>query len=878
MPSPDRGHPSTEVAAIHTTVTAADPEITRRLRGVSKAAGASLAVLGVTVLLGWLLDVPLLKSLSPNLASMKANAALAFLAAGLSLVALGTADRSRRAGHVATALAGTVTVVGLLTLIEYALGWDLEIDELLFRDTRSVQTMDPGRMAPTTAACFSGVGIALLVVDSRWRRAAPVLSVAVMITAVTAALGYLYGVSSLYRVSAFNGMALHTALGLIVASVAIMLSRPERAPLVTSASAGGVVVRRMVPTAAVVMVVLGEIGIAGQHAGYYGTEFGLSLMVIGSVVVLSGAIWRVARPLERSDRERSQAIDALRLLNRELEDRIAERTAELVGSEERFRALTGTAVDAIVSADDAGNIVYANSAAEAMFGYSGAELNGRALTMLMPERFHDAQRGGLARYLATGEPHVIGTAVELAGQRRDGGEFPLQLSLSTWRTGERTFFTGILRDLTGAKRVEEARLVQEASLALVAEAARVVALAADLPAAVEAFGELVRSRVEFDRLSFNLRAQDTIFQVLAVWGPEGWRFPEGQRISVASESHWASYRAGRAAWSEDTAATDVEPVDRDLHARGIRSYVSVPILTTGEVRFLVNFTSTKPRAFSIESVHLFEALVRGTAGAFNTLVLLDQEREVADGLRHLDTLKSEFVGIVAHDLRAPMTVISGFASMLRDNWATLDDTQRGDFLDRIYVNTRRLSDLVGDVLEVARIESGLFDYNLRAFDLGEMVRRTVTEMLAAEPDRSCTLGVPDALPPAVGDEPRCWRVLTNLVSNALKFSPPGTPIEVTATATATGDEIEVAVHDHGPGIAPRDLGKLFQKFSRLPQQGDGNKPSGTGLGLYICKGIIDGQHGRMWVESAPGAGSTFFFTLPAAEADNEGRRTTHTSA
>jgi len=127
----------------------------------------------------------------------------------------------------------------------------------------------------------------------------------------------------------------------------------------------------------------------------------------------------------------------------------------LRGSEERFRALAVTANDAIISADSDGNIAYFNPGAERIFGYSAAEVSGKPLTMLMPERFQDAHRAGIARYLATGEARVVGKTVELAGKKKNGAEFPLELSLASWQRGSEVAFTAIIRDITQRKQTEE---------------------------------------------------------------------------------------------------------------------------------------------------------------------------------------------------------------------------------------------------------------------------------------------------------------------------------------------------------------------------------------------------------------------------------------
>ncbi len=133
-------------------------------------------------------------------------------------------------------------------------------------------------------------------------------------------------------------------------------------------------------------------------------------------------------------------------------------------SEERFRAVAETANDAIVSADPRGNITYFNRSAELIFGYSAAEVLGKPLTLLMPERFHDAHRRGLERFLSTGEPRVIGKKVEMAGRRKDGSEFPLELALARWRASGGIFFTGMICDITERKLAEEALALQAAEL------------------------------------------------------------------------------------------------------------------------------------------------------------------------------------------------------------------------------------------------------------------------------------------------------------------------------------------------------------------------------------------------------------------------------
>jgi PAS domain S-box-containing protein len=261
-------------------------------------------------------DIPTLKSVLPGLATMKANTALAFILAGASLWLLQTLSpasgrdgRGRgRTRRVAQVCAIIVVLLGLLTLSEYLFGWDLGIDQLLFKNS-GVGASPPVRMAPATAVNFVALGLALLLLDTRrGLLPAQLLTLIVTLISLIALSGYVYGVESLYAIPTYSTMAVHTALAFFVLSFGILFARPDRGlmAIVTSDSLGGVVLRRLLPIAVAVPVMLGWLRLMGERAGFYGTEFGLSLMVVSSVVTLAVLIWWTARSLHGTDLERRQ--------------------------------------------------------------------------------------------------------------------------------------------------------------------------------------------------------------------------------------------------------------------------------------------------------------------------------------------------------------------------------------------------------------------------------------------------------------------------------------------------------------------------------------------------------------------------------------------
>ena len=258
----------------------------------------------------------------------------------------------------------------------------------------------------------------------------------------------------------------------------------------------------------------------------------------------------------------------------------------------------------------------------------------------------------------------------------------------------------------------------------------------------------------------------------------------------------------------------------------------------------------------LDNISAFAALAEDRART------LELEREANERLRQVDQLKTEFVAMVAHDLRSPMSVISGFADTIHDRWDVLPDEQKLEFLRLISRNTRSLAEFVEDVLQVARMESGELHYEMQAFDARTVVQRIVMDMQVAHPELTLTVNTPETLPDVLGDVDRNWQILTNLVSNAMKFSEGSPRIEVELTTMLAEGKLAIAVRDNGVGISDEDLPRLFRRFSRVgPTR---RTVAGTGLGLYIVKSMVEAQGGSIWVDSEPGHGSTFTYTLPIA--------------
>lgn len=239
----------------------------------------------------------------------------------------------------------------------------------------------------------------------------------------------------------------------------------------------------------------------------------------------------------------------------------------------------------------------------------------------------------------------------------------------------------------------------------------------------------------------------------------------------------------------------------------------------------------------------------------------EQERALIERLRQFDRTKSEFISMLAHELKGPMTAISGFGQILEAQWEELDEERRTHILGIVNKEIGRLARLVDDLLDLSRMESGALRYEMGPVSIKDLVRTVLSVHTSLSRRHEITLDLPDALPPVQADGDRIRQVLMNLLTNALRHSPEGTVI--TVSARAVEDKwVQVSVADHGIGMKPEDLEHIFTKFVILDKPSW--VPKGTGLGLYITKGIVEAHGGRIWVESEVGAGSTFHFTLESA--------------
>jgi signal transduction histidine kinase len=237
-----------------------------------------------------------------------------------------------------------------------------------------------------------------------------------------------------------------------------------------------------------------------------------------------------------------------------------------------------------------------------------------------------------------------------------------------------------------------------------------------------------------------------------------------------------------------------------------------------------------------------------------------QENALAK-LTQLDALRRDFVATVSHELRTPLTGILGYLELVLNRWSVLDENRRRSMLQRAQSSATRLEHLVTDLLLFSSVERQELQLHLAAYPLTALVEQAVQEIRTSYRDQIVEIHPAPSHAVVRVDAQRAIQVVTNLLDNAVKYSAEGSPVHLRWTVHRK--EVRVAIRDHGPGIDVRDQPRLFTRFGTLGHQ---PRPGqvGTGIGLFICKQLLEAMGGRIWMTSRPGVGSTFFFTLPRA--------------
>ncbi len=507
--------------------------------------------------------------------------------------------------------------------------------------------------------------------------------------------------------------------------------------------------------------------------------------------------------------------------------------------EARFRTTVESAPIAMLMIDAAGVIVLVNTETEKLFGYARRELLGQHMEILVPQRSRARHPQMRAQFFAAPEVRRMGAGRDLFGLRKDGSEFPVEIGLNPIEMEEGLFVLSAIVDITARKRLE-ARFratVESAPTAMVM---------------VNHEGHIVLVNAEAEKMFGYLR-EELLGRSIEGLIPE--RFRSGHphmrtRFFAAPEARRMG--AGRDLFGLRKDGSEF-PVEIGLSP--VETEEGLFVLSA-----IVDITERKRLEAALRQAN--EALDQRVQERTAELALQTEKlKQTNDALEKSNLELQQFAYIASHDLQSPLRSISGFVQLLQFEYEGKLSEQADEWIARTVQSIQQMQRLINDVLSYSRVDARSRPFERIRFR--DVFDDTIVLLEASIRDAAAAVTC-DELPEVVGDRAQLVQLLQNIIGNALIYHGDKPP-RIHVSAQRQGNEWVFSVRDNGIGIDPKYYEQIFEIFRRLHNQ---QEYPGTGIGLAVCRRVIHRHGGRIWVESEPGHGSVFYFTMPEKEISN----------
>jgi PAS domain S-box-containing protein len=576
--------------------------------------------------------------------------------------------------------------------------------------------------------------------------------------------------------------------------------------------------------------------------------------------------------------EQNKAIEEQYKQLLEVKEELVQSQEQAQSNEKRVISIVQSNPDAIIVIDNKGSIETFSRAAEQMFGLPADKAVGRNVSVLMPKRIALEHDYYLERYDPDRTSTIVDNTREVTGLRRDGNEFPVELKVTRMEIGGETKFLGLIRDISERKLLESERDVQRKRTQLLDRASAVAAqsasfedsLARVLRMSCETLGWPVgHVYVAVDTDGDGIADSNREMIPTQIWHLDD-EFKYRDFVELTEKTCFARgeglpgrvAESGEPAWIEDLHEDSNFPRNRLADRLGVRSAFAFPVKVRGETVAVLEFF-TEVATAKDEDILKLAANVGDQLSRVRERVQTARELQLARDLAHAaNKAKSDFLANMSHEIRTPMNAIMGLSDLCLRTDLT---AKQQDYLNKIHASSESLLGIINDILDFSKVEAGKLEIESIPFEIDAVLENLATVANVKTQEKGLELlfmrypEVPDVL---VGDPLRLGQILVNLTNNAVKFTEKG---EITVTVGVRQREdsrivLEASIRDTGIGMTEEQMGKLFQSFSQADTSTT-RKYGGTGLGLAISKHLVELMGGEIWVESEPGKGSKFSFTL-----------------
>lgn len=819
------------------------PVFVGTFRRFSTIAALVVTGIGLLVLLGWMLDIALLKSIYPEYVSMKATTAMGFVMAGIALYLLHQKSSFRPALLTSRLLAVIMILLGLVVFLEYMTNLSTGLGTWVFsEDAHAPGTHTPGRMALNTALGFVFVGLALWLAGLKHAfapTASQLLGLFVALLSFLPLLGYAFRVDRLYGIGDYTHMAIHTAVAFLLLGVGILFVRPDRglASVLTDAGPGGFLSRRLLPMAIITPLVLVWLWVLAERSGWHALASDVSLFFVilfGVIVIL---IWKI-----------SDAVN-------QLEDRRKQSEDKAIEWHELMQYIIRHDPNAIAVHDKDLRYVYVSDRYLKDYQVREEDVIGKHHYEVfpdIPQKWKDVHQRALRGEVIRSE--------ESAFPRADGRTDYTRWECRPWRnkqgeTGGIILYTEVITESVEA-RLEVSRLNKR--LLKLVSAVKNLSTAHDMKQVRESMATAARELADADGATFVFREGNNCYYahedaISPLW--KGKRFPMDTCITG-----WVMQNKKQAV------IHDIYEDDRIPHEAYqptfVKSLAVFPInqdspKATIGVYWARNYTPGE------EERQILQSLADAAAIAMENVELLEElENRVEQRTEQLQSANRElesFSYSVSHDLRAPLRAIDGFTNiLLEDHMPSLDeDGQR--VCQVIKDNSHKMGRLIDDLLAFSRLSRK--DLQHEHIDMSKLVWAIYHEATTPEDRERITFEVGE-LCNALGDTTMLRQVWANLISNAVKYSSKQEHPVIRVECSRKGGVCTYTIRDNGVGFDMKYVDKVFGVFQRLHSM---REFEGTGVGLAIVQRVIHKHGGEVWAESEVGKGAVFGFSLPGSK-------------